>query len=285
MAHRRIHNNLQALNRTLEELKDNVHRYTRGGTVPHGWQNRNVKRTLDTLHRYLDNLREIETANRIPEVGDVIQKVENLLEKIEQEAQERGYSPTDPAVLTDDPPVKTYVHSTRNNLDDIISLLELNPREIAKNVYGDIHSPPEGLSEDFLDMLTRAQTQRMPSQRARVSHHASKRKKRKRYTRHGKKKSHKKRKKRKKSRKLKGGAAPAPRPGPARAHVVPGPLPVPREEAGQDGFNTEQTGDSIPSQTERRQRDNNIINTNYDDENDSLGVFDDFTEDIGDNNY
>ena len=167
MAHTRIHGNLQALNRTLEELKDYTHTYTFRGTVPHGWQNRIIKRKLETLSKYLDNLREIELANTIPEVGDAVHRVQDLLEKIEQEAEETVYSPTDPAVLTDDPPIKTYVYSARNNLDGINSALELNPKEIAKNVYGARHPSPEGLEEEFLDMLSEAQAQRMASQRAR----------------------------------------------------------------------------------------------------------------------
>ena len=139
MAHTRIHSNLQALNRTLEELKDYIHTYTFEGTEPHGWQHRIIKLKLETLEKYLDHLREIELANTIPEVGDAVHRVQNLLEKIEQEAEEREYSPTDPLVLTDDPPVKSYVHSARNNLDSIISALELNPKEIAKNVFSIRH--------------------------------------------------------------------------------------------------------------------------------------------------
>ena len=279
-----MHDKIQGLNRILEELKQYIHTVD-DGTEAHGWQNRIVKRKLDNLYRYLINIRDIELRNRIPEVGEFIQRVQNLLEKIEQDAEEKEYSPTDPLVLTDEPPVKTYVRSAINNLDNIILALELNPREIAKNVYTARHSPT-GIDDDFLDMIARIQTQRMPSQRARHSHHASKRKKRKRNTRHGKKKSHKKRKKsrkkrkkHKKSRKLKGGAdgaAPAPRPAPARAHVVPGPLPVPNDDDNQD--TTQQTEDRIHSQNfERTQRDN-VINENYEDENDTHSLFDDFNE-------
>lgn len=133
MAHTRIHQNLQGINRTLKELKDYTHTYTFEGTEPHSWQHKIIKGRLNVLDNYLDNLREIELANTIPEVGDVVHRVQNLLEKIEQEAEERGYSPSDHAVLTDEPPVKAYVQSARNNLDSIISALELNPKEIAKN--------------------------------------------------------------------------------------------------------------------------------------------------------
>lgn len=81
MAQLRIHQNLQAINRILAEVKDIANQ-------PFvGWHNANLRLQLGHLKDYSRRARDEEFGNTIPEVAQHIEKLEDLIERVEGDAQ------------------------------------------------------------------------------------------------------------------------------------------------------------------------------------------------------
>ena len=142
MEHFRLHQSLQGINRTLNDLQESINTDTFEDTAPHGWQHRLVENKINALHRYLRTLQESELGNTYPEIRETVHKVYEVIDKIEEDAEDREHTPMDLEWLGDRTPVKGYVYSARDNLNNIKGLSELNPKEIAKNVYSARYDSP-----------------------------------------------------------------------------------------------------------------------------------------------
>ena len=109
MAQMRIHQNLQAINRILEEVKEVSNRPVAD------WHNANLRLALRHLKRYSRTAREEEFGNTIPEIAQHIEKLDELLENIEADAQGIHFR-----------------NAFRANLDNLENL-NVNFKEVAKN--------------------------------------------------------------------------------------------------------------------------------------------------------
>ena len=80
MANLRIHQNLQGINRLLNQVNDIANRPFEE------WHNDNLRLALRDLKNYTETARNEEFGNTIPEIAQHIEKLEDLIENVEEQA-------------------------------------------------------------------------------------------------------------------------------------------------------------------------------------------------------
>ena len=109
MAQMKIHQNLQGINRLLDQVKDITNRPFEE------WHNHNLRLALRDLKKYMETARNEEFGNTMPEIAQHIEKLEDLIKKVEIEANGVHF--------------RNAFMINLNNLDN----LNLDFKEVAKN--------------------------------------------------------------------------------------------------------------------------------------------------------
>ena len=81
MANLRIHQNLQGINRLLNQVNDIAN------SPFEEWYDANLRLALRDLKNYMETARNEEFGNTIPEIAQHIEKLEDLVQKVENHAQ------------------------------------------------------------------------------------------------------------------------------------------------------------------------------------------------------